>query len=287
MVSFLYQGCNALTSQPSEILSEIDLPQSGVTHSGYVHMFPAPPDSGSVGTSPASASSFLATGSARADEMFPQEQEQSWYYYLAEIALRHIGNRVLDCFYKEGHDSWMKLNIPSTIQVVNEFLRQLNQWYECLPGPVRFNETNSGEIPIEELPYMLRTRMLEIRSWIFRPLLFYAIHTPPHDAHQEMLRPLVDQSMHASVRLIEANSLRHRHHGTWYILRLSTTSALSIFAAAKRGLAPDSWQSSLELAIETLLYWEREAPGDIRKGRLALENLLSDFPVPLYCHLST
>ena len=241
-------------------------------------MFPAPPDSSSAGTSPASISYSLATGRITTDEMFPQEQGQSWYYYLAEIALRHIGNRVLGCFYKEDPNSWMGLDIPSTIQVASEFLRQLNQWYECLPNAVRFRETESGQIPREELPYMLRTRMLEIRSWIFRPFLFYAVHALPQDMHQAVLKPLVDQSMHASVRLIEANSLRHRHHGTWYTLRLSITSALSIFAAAKRDLAPESWQSSLELAIETLLYWEREAPGDIRKGRLALEILLSDFP---------
>lgn len=204
---------------------------------------------------PAPASS---AGSQGRDDTLCILKEQSWFYYLSEIALRRIGIRVLSCYYFESHDAWMDLNIPSKMQVATGLLRQLDQWYECLPHLVRYHEDGQetqAQIPQEELPYMLRVRCLEIRALICRPFLFYMVHNVPaaddHDHDQRsVLRPFISQALYCSRQLIESISLRHRHHGTWYTLRLSTICALSIYAAAKRNLALDGWEASVRLTIE-------------------------------------
>ncbi|KFZ02170.1 hypothetical protein V500_00408 [Pseudogymnoascus sp. VKM F-4518 (FW-2643)] len=273
-----------------EILSEIELPQSGVAHLGYIHTFPQPPDSnstdwGSTQTSaiitssevPLTASTTSPTYHSNPDDSLRREQQQSWFYYLSEIALRRIGNRVLNYFYQDGHESWAETSLRPITQAANEFLRQLDQWYACLPSSVRYNEENRSEIPSEELPYMLRTRALEIRSWILRPFLFQAIHSSTDSPYQITIRPWVDEAIRCCIQLIEANSLRHLHHGTWYTIRLSTTSALLLCASAKGGLAPNGWLQTVQLAIETLQFWENEGSGDSYKARLVLQELMDEF----------
>ncbi|KAJ5106611.1 hypothetical protein N7456_003286 [Penicillium angulare] len=191
----------------------------------------------------------------------PYAQEQAWFYYLSEIALRQIGNRVLNSFYQENFESWKEYDIPSTINIANEFFRQLNEWYECLPAPMHFDDSTPGVFPNEELPYLLDIRLQEIRSWILRPFLFLAIHSPPRTVHRSLLDAFVEKSFICHTRLIEGNSIVHRHHGTWYMLRLSVTSALCLIAAERRDFEVPALQQSVRLAIDTLKYWEAGSPG--------------------------
>lgn len=254
-------------------MSEIDLPSSGVHFLDNIHFFPNPPDADVLGARSSSVSTFSGRQSIH-PESLPYEQEQAWFYYLSEIALRQIGNRVLDSFYQQSFESWKKYDIPSTIQIANEFFRQLNEWYECLPSSMHFDDS-SETLPVEELPYLLYIRLHEIRSWILRPFLFCAIHLPPRNGHRPLLDTFVAQSFTCHSRLIEGNSIVHRHHGTWYMLRLSVTSALCLLAARKRNFEVPQLHQSVELAIQTLRKWEQGAPGDIREARVILEEQLS------------
>jgi hypothetical protein len=55
------------------------------------------------------------------------------------------------------------------------------------------------------------------------------------------------------------------------------TAALGIISAAKKGFnLHHDWQTTVQIAIGTLYYWEAESPGDIRKARIILEELLAD-----------
>ena len=207
-----------------------------------------------------------------------QEQEQSWYYYLSEIALRRIVNRVLNAFYRDDYQSWLNMEVPSMVKIGEDFMQLLEQWHEGLPFVLNYNQDDLSQLPSEELPFMIRARVLEIRTWIFRPFLFYAVHHPAQNFQNTMLPRFVEHALLHSIRLIETNSLPHRHHGVWYTCRVSVSAALSILAAARNGTIalPQGWQSAVELAIETLLYWEQEGPGDLRLARKILEGLLSE-----------
>ncbi|KAJ5771783.1 hypothetical protein N7520_002312 [Penicillium odoratum] len=159
--------------------------------------------------------------------------------------------------------------------MAHELLCQLNEWYEGLPASMHFDENRLGVYPLEELPYLLYLRLQEIRSWILRPLLFLAIHLPPGTMHRPSLGPFVREALTCCTQLIGGKSITHRHHGTWYMLRLSVTSALCLLAAERGGYEVSGMHQSVELAIKTLRYWEAAAPGDIREARIILENSLS------------
>ncbi|KAH9208480.1 hypothetical protein DL95DRAFT_345425 [Leptodontidium sp. 2 PMI_412] len=254
-----------------EILSEIPLPESGIADFEYPHMFPSPPDPQNSSESPSFRENTI--------HMTPrqQQQEQSWYYYLSEIALRRIGNRVLNAFYRDDHQLWLNMEVPSMVKIGEEFMQLLEQWHEGLPSVLNYNQGDLSQLPSEELPFMIRVRVLEIRTWIFRPFLFYAVHHPGQAFQNTTLLRFVEQALLQCIRLIETNSIRHRHHGVWYTCRVSVSAAFSILAVAKTGTIPlpQGWQSAVQLAIETLLYWEPEGPGDLRLARTILEDLLS------------
>jgi len=79
-------------------------------------------------------------------------------------------------------------------------------------------------MPTEELAYMIRGRVLEIRSLIFRPFLYYAIHRPFNDPYRALVQPFVNDALEIARAIIENKKARHRHHGTWYL----THSKLSL-----------------------------------------------------------
>lgn len=70
----------------------------------------------------------------------------------------------------------------------------------------------------------------------------------------------------------------HRHHGTWYVARTSMTRALLLLAAArsKKIEMPQNWSEAVDLALQTLQYWAKEAP-DLEKAasylRILMDNL--------------
>ncbi|OAL33523.1 hypothetical protein AYO20_07209 [Fonsecaea nubica] len=266
-----------------EILFELPLPESGIADFEYPHLFPSPPEPVNVGssspmldvftTSPVSSSSLRATGNST----LQREHEQSWFYYLSEIALRRIGNRVLNSFYGGEHNLWENMDLQSMIDVGQEFVDLLSQWHNSLPELLTYDQHHLNNIPEEELPFMIRTRVLGIKTLIFRPFLFYAPHHPEQALQQPVIQPYVQQAVELSIHVIENSSVRHRHHGTWYTCRMSISAALSLLAASRTDIIrlPQDWELAVQLAIETLLYWEAEAPGDLRKARGILEDLLA------------
>lgn len=267
----------------SEILSEVTLPESGIADIEYPHMFPSPPelssDSGSSVLSPAAITPSPGFESPslniHSNSMtIQQEQEKSWFYYLSEIALRRIGNRILNAFYREETPQWVNMNAQETTKIAEEFIRQLEQWYDGLPPSLSYSQDLS-DMPTEELSYMIRARMLELRSWIYRPFLYYIIHSKTEQSQGSIAKPFADQALLYSVRLIECNSIRHRHHGVWYTCRASASAALCILSAVRsdRIEIPMGWEDTVQLAIETLLLWEVDAPGDLRKARIILTEL--------------
>lgn len=85
---------------------------------------------------------------------------------------------------------------------------------------------------------------------------------PPDDAD---LALLARKGFQVSARRIEDNEagFRHRHHGTWLMLRSCTRSALVLMAAARAGLQgmlPDGWRSSARKVVGMLRYWRDEVP---------------------------
>ncbi|KAK9241926.1 putative C6 transcription factor [Lipomyces tetrasporus] len=322
MEQSLYWSC---FKSEVEIRVELPLPQSAIAEYEYPALFPTPPnlsddypEGGSHGTGWSTSwnSSISADDHHVNQAQTPFEvrnhimqlfdEEQSWYYYLTEVALRRIGNRVLNAFYRKGPSIWS--NIKPLIPLALEFESQINAWSANLPPAMRYYEDNASPGQARnsspdrqdsislELSWAIANRLLEIRLWLYQPFLYFAIHHPIISGRglretrnssftgEELatISTLVKSGLNCTLKILEARCLRHRHHGIWFDLRALVTSSLIVIAAVKSGNldVPGidgrvGLKSHFDGTLEALTYWEDEAP-DIKKARRILEDILTE-----------
>lgn len=217
-------------------------------------------------------------------------EEESWYYYLTgknvhcwlvcsdvlttrpEVALRRIGNRIINTFFRCDKQDW--LNIGSLLDVAMEFEAQVATWQTNLPSAMQKYETNStiraprltspsgaeASFVSRELSWATENRLLEMRSWLYQPFLYYLVHVRPpipacvlarghflhHDSngpsssetinqHDELFWTFVTKAIDCSLMMLETRSIPHRHHGLWFDLRALVCSTLLLTAVFKSG----------------------------------------------------
>jgi len=158
----------------SDLLAELDLPHSGVVQFEENVGLP---------------------GGFEGDENEAVGRDDLWYF-LAEIALRRLLNRVSQLIYSK--DSMA--STTSLEPVVAELDFQLNQWYESLPLPLQFPFTRTM-LP-DPVQTVLRLRFFACRTIIYRPYILAVL-----DNEQALLDPAVRDSCHkcleASIRQLE------------------------------------------------------------------------------------
>ncbi|KAI5246329.1 hypothetical protein E4T42_06391 [Aureobasidium subglaciale] len=257
----------------SEISVELQVPSSGLTSQNYTQSFPLPPVSrDNDSCMSASPTVMFYTSPEPFMEHLPQVQG-SWYYYLADIAARRILQRVVDSFYAD-HIDLQLTTITSMIKAAEELSRQIDQWYQNLPAPIAFDYDMPAE---DELAYHLQARTYELQERTYRPFLFYALHYDLDEATGNKVRSLVQKHSAVCVKLIRQWDIRHRHHGTWLMVRQSFNSALLLIAAHKAGLSglpQKQFEETVRLSVSTIRYWEREA-ADLKASRLILQDVMS------------
>lgn len=164
---------NALLFE-SDLLAELDLPHSGVVAFEE-----------NVG---------LPCG-FEGDEQEAVGRDDVWYF-LAEIALRRLLNRVSQLIYSK--DSMA--STTSLEPVVTELDFQLTQWYESLPAPLQFPFTRT--MLADPVQTVLRLRFFACRTIIYRPYILAVL-----DNEQAILDPSVRDNctkcLEASIRQLE------------------------------------------------------------------------------------
>ena len=126
----------------SDLLAELDLPHSNIEHLEELVELPGAFDDEQI------------------DE--PAGRDDLWYF-LAEISLRKLLNRVSNLIYTKSSP------ITSTAAldpVVAELDLQLTEWYNRLPEPIKFDHATS---PATAVQTVLRLRYFACRTIIFRP----------------------------------------------------------------------------------------------------------------------
>lgn len=158
----------------SDLLAELDLPHSGVVQFEENVGLP---------------------GGFEGDENEAVGRDDLWYF-LAEIALRRLLNRVSHLIYSK--DSLA--TTTSLDPVVAELDYQLTQWYESLPLPLQFPFTRT--LLLEPVQTVLRLRFYACRTIIYRPYILAVL-----DNEQAVLDPAVRDScqkcLEASIRQLE------------------------------------------------------------------------------------
>ncbi|KAF3396171.1 hypothetical protein F1880_006919 [Penicillium rolfsii] len=274
--------------QRLEIRAEIPVPKSGISELHYPYMFPSPPTTpgtpieGSVQM--IGDSRLSLEGYTPMNEISDNLEEQSWFYYLAEIALRRIGNRIVHAFYSSGHESWANFDVAEYIQMTEGFEHELETWQQSLPEPIRFSCPDGSPIePLNELRFMNRGRYFDLQFMLYRPFLYYAIHNQGDSTqcrlNRYLVQPYAQKALKSCLRRNDGVGFLHRHHGTWYTVRSAVTTILLIIAARTSGRVPveplTDYQRAIDLGMRELAFWCHESPG-FKQPLVALGRMLKD-----------
>jgi hypothetical protein len=200
----LYWSC---FKSECEFRVELPLPQSEISLGEYPNLFPSPPEpitgQDQYGQSVSPGEEELEL---RQHAMRLCNEEESWYYYLTEIALRRIGNRIINTFFPRSEDgasrsSW--LNVRPLLRMAREFEVQVSSWSAHLPPAMQQYETSSiiraphlsfrdGDSNSRaeeeedddrtnhvsrELSWAIDNRLLEMQTWLYQPFLYYLVHS--------------------------------------------------------------------------------------------------------------
>lgn len=206
---------NALLFE-SDLLAELDLPHSGVVQFEEHVGLP---------------------GGFEGDESEQVGRDELWYF-LAEIALRRLLNRVSHLIYSKDSIA----NTQSLDPVVAELDYQLSQWYESLPLPLQFPFTrNALQDPVQTV---LRLRFFACRTIIYRPYILAVL-----DNEQQVLDPAVRENCH---KCLEA-SLRQLEHIHEQYVTLFSQRDIVLTGCSHAGHMPYIWQGALSMVSQTLL----------------------------------
>ncbi|TKA78035.1 hypothetical protein B0A55_02115 [Friedmanniomyces simplex] len=285
-----------------EFRVELPLPQSELASYHHPQMFPSPrspahsdgqdaPPGRSVGvlcedSTPSLLREPSVSSTHSRDYVNPRErvarlcnEEESWYYYLTEIALRRIGNRIINTFFRKDPSAW--LDVKPLLRIALEFDTQVSAWSANLPTAMKQWETNyairrpepavlfdqGGNHVLQELSWALENRLLEVRSWLYQPFMYWLIHSRtayavpssagPRDEAQgsqrrdgfilgaaeagmgaedaTTLHHFIISGIQCNLKILNMRSLRHRHHGLWYDMRSTMCAALILLAVVKSG----------------------------------------------------
>lgn len=269
----------------SEFRVELPLPQSEIADYDFPNLFPSPPSPASVddllqegtSTSPQDSNGAHLEALRRTKSIEDRDEirlhakklcneEESWYYYLTEIALRRIGNRVINTFFRHDAREWMQ--IERYIDVAIEFEAQVSTWQTNLPPVMQRYETSStirapritspggaetGYVS-RELSWATENRLLEMRHWLYQPFLYYLVHAKPslppalphsnttvtqvdspgHNSDQKFWA-MIERSIDCNLAILETRTLPHRHHGLWFDMRNTICASIIILAVIKSG----------------------------------------------------
>jgi hypothetical protein len=245
----------------------------------YPHVYPSPPG-------PNALKNLSTT------RHLQQELERSWFFYLAEIALRRMMNDALssryrrDSWYYTGAKWWATSTIdPSNgygyFEYVTEYKQKLQDWYSLLPASVSF--TQDPTLPIlDVLPGILRSHYIDILDVVYYPAIRAVVCEPVNELSPRLLKIGQEALQNALERItISQYGFWHRHQGTWLMIRTCSRSALCLLAVALRAkyererehcgrdgqtftfaeLLPDGgkWRAAVLSVIHLIEYWKEES----------------------------
>lgn len=223
---------------PSELRLELNVFENSIWDLTYPLEYPTPPEG-------------LRT-----------QREAVWYYYLAEIALRRLSNRILNSFHKTNQNQ-PKLDVKG----VTDFEEQASDWVSSLPPNLNFQSAHSpgkGDLN-DNLKFILEGHLLDCYEMMYWPFMTDIILNGITNGRNPEMEQLASKSLFYGVQRIQRNEhgFFNRHHGTWLMLRSCTRSALVLIAARKDPilvtLLPTGWEQAVWKVANMLRFWRKES----------------------------
>lgn len=207
----------------------------------------------------------------------PTEETITWYYYLADIAARHLINRIINVAVKvRGCPSEAKAR--ALLCDYKMFGSQLDDWYKSLPSEISFPPPNSSIGPDSNpLKRILRSRYLSIRELLCRPFvricLNYTLNLP-----QELIDEIASVAssglQHCVWRLQAVGAMDRLDHGLWIWVRNNTACSMILIGAARSTRfpalnvasllwLPENWHRAILSFLDGLEVYSKETRGGV------------------------
>lgn len=198
----------------------------------------------------------------------------SYYFYLAEISLRRLLNRVRSAatLLSPNIESRSASKLADTLQDLD---CQLQQWLDCLPPTLRFNIPPDYFPPFDEpeLVKLLRERYVEVRELLCRAYLYMCLHgdTRLTPSQAETFGAHASAGLCLSVYRIQTENPFFRHPGSWGANRVRFNHALCLISAIRGKCAniesaayiviPPEWRACVALVQQRLELWSDQGAG--------------------------
>ncbi|OBT39636.1 hypothetical protein VE00_09758 [Pseudogymnoascus sp. WSF 3629] len=232
-----------------ELRLELNVSEKSVWDLTYPALFPSPP------------------------EGLKSQGEAMWFFYLAEIALRRLGNRILNYIYRYDSSVDSDSNIEDAIL---DFEGQADGWLQSLPAALSLETTNPEHKQYAALRFILNGHLLDCNEMMYWHFVADAVHGRIRGSSTEAF---VRKGLQVCVQRVDINEkgFYHRHHGTWLMLRSCTRSALVLLATARCSdlvsLMPEGWEEAVAKVMAMLGFWKGESR-DVMDRLQILETLV-------------
>ncbi|SCO20539.1 uncharacterized protein FFE2_14637 [Fusarium fujikuroi] len=201
----------------------------------------------------------------------------AWYYFLADIAARHLINRIVDAKVEiSGCPTEAQAN--SLLRSYEVFGSQLQDWYLSLPPEISFpppDATISSESNIYKR--ILRSRYLFIKELLCRPFVRLCLNYDlklPSALDDEIVSIASLGLQYCAWRLKAVDRMNKLDHGLWIWIRNSTACSMILIGAARslqfqsgtasrRIVLPKSWRETVVSFLHGLEKYSHETRGGV------------------------
>ncbi|KAH6682202.1 hypothetical protein F5X68DRAFT_172161 [Plectosphaerella plurivora] len=276
----------------SEIRCELGFHGSALEHIQDQLMFPSPPTLGQ---------SRLAESESGAgtDEDGRQDGEEAstWYFYLSDIAARHLISRIINVSVRFGRHGIApdSRQVQALLRDYRIFSSHLEDWYRSLPPEMSFEKPNSTD-QIDVCPTwhsaILRARYLFIHELICRPFIRICLnyHMDLPETQLDEIAAIASLGLqHCMWKLYPNVYVSWRHQGAWTGIRNSVLCSMLLIGAARssryptlnvasRMWLPDGWHDAVTNFVQQTAADHDEIQGGVKDCFDLLRNALNDFP---------
>lgn len=205
---------------------ELRLPSSALQGIELSTSFPQPP----AASKHHASAQELATNS------------RAWYYILAETAIRHLLNRLLQ-FQSITYDVVDHQRLEQMIRDAELFKTQLWDWYRLLPQALKFDEPEELDLDeeLDELRFVLRLRLLSCRDLLARPFVQVCVENSLAEIDPGLRQTIVELAsgcLRACMQRMSQVRL-YTHQGLWFMIRIQAASIAILLAAAQAKTDPE------------------------------------------------
>lgn len=225
------------------------------------------------------------------EDELPDNERTAWYFYLSEIAARHLINRILESRSTSEAEPSAR-EIQHMLKELEIFEAQLREWHQSLPPIMSFDIFDEFTTPSRnEFQHILRSRYMFISELCYRPFVKLCLnHTL--DVSQELISKVAAVASHGLQlcvwRLRSVVPQYTRNHGLWFIVRNSASYSMILIAAARAQRnpllnavpylqIPAGWREEISKVLDNLSLFANERRGGVMECIQMVQWALSDF----------